>query len=351
MITKFTLYELQSYPDYGYRAGDLKRKAETLQNFRGGRGTGHFGTGFYFFGTEEQAKGYAKPISARYGKETDEPHRPISKENFSKYNLLKIHTFNGGLKLHDVLKEINHIGINGFKSKALNRMWDDEDSVGEPFSQINVGNLIDRRNKRAKELLDYIKCPKTNWNKSDFTTSDIRESYDLVKDYVYYHSSKSSKSMWSDIEKSIDDRILKFINYTEKDKELDGVYWKSDINKIKRFFDKYKSEVESDKVKKSKYIHEEIRKMARKLAVIISNQEYINSDFRSDHRDVDEITNIIEKVISQNLRQDPYNSKTWNDDTKSTKIMKSLGYEGIDVRGVDGLDNSTFGSIIYDIKK
>ena len=49
MITKFTLYELQSYPDYGYRAGDLTRKAETLQNFRGGRSTGHFGTGFYFF--------------------------------------------------------------------------------------------------------------------------------------------------------------------------------------------------------------------------------------------------------------------------------------------------------------
>ena len=39
---------------------------------------------FIFFGTEDQAKGYAKPMSAGYGKETDEPHRPISKENFSK---------------------------------------------------------------------------------------------------------------------------------------------------------------------------------------------------------------------------------------------------------------------------
>ena len=304
---------------------------------------------FIFFGTEDQAKGYAKPISARYGKETDEPHRPISKENFSKYNLLKIHTFDDGLKLHDVLKEINHTGIWGYKSKALNRMWDDENSIGE---FIDVQKLIDKRNKKAKELLDYIKCPKSNWDKTDFTPTDGKESYDLVKDYVYYHSSKASKSMWSDTDKEINNKILKFINYTEKDKELDGVNWQADVNKTKQFFDKYKSEVESDKIKKSKYIHEEIRKLARKLSVIISSQEYINLDFRSDNRrGVDEITNIIEKVISQNLRQDPYNSKTWNDDTKSTKIIKALGYEGIDCRGVDGLDNSTFGSIIYDIKK
>ena len=38
-------------------------------------------------------------------------------------------------------------------------------------------------------------------------------------------------------------------------------------------------------------------------------------------------------------------------DTPSTRFMKSLGYEGIDVRGIEGLDNTQYGSVIYDVKQ
>lgn len=37
-------------------------------------------------------------------------------------------------------------------------------------------------------------------------------------------------------------------------------------------------------------------------------------------------------------------------DSFATVFMKSLGYEGIDVRGIEGLDNTTYGSVIYDLK-
>ena len=355
MIKNFQIFEsIYSSPSYGYRAGDLDRKAETLANFRGGRGTGHFGTGFYFFGSEEQAKNYAKPISVRYGMESDEPSRPISKVDFSKYKLFKIYNFEFGLKFHDILKEINHTGFRGFENQAKEMIWDDEESGDKNKDEdikIRIHNLIENRRKKAKELLEFIGCPKYRSDK-DFYHSDVSESYDLINNYVYYHSSKTKKGHWFDIEKEIDEKIKKFANWIEKDKDIDGVDWKADENKIKDFFNKYKTEVESDKVKKSKYFKECITKLSKKLAIMVSNMEYAEN-FTSDkpRRNSEEISKIIEKVIVQNLKQDPYNSATYNDDTKSTKIMKALGYEGIDVRGVKDLDNSTFGSIIYDIKK
>lgn len=37
-------------------------------------------------------------------------------------------------------------------------------------------------------------------------------------------------------------------------------------------------------------------------------------------------------------------------DSPATFFMKQLGYEGIDVRGISAMDNTTYGSVIYDLK-
>lgn len=41
---------------------------------------------------------------------------------------------------------------------------------------------------------------------------------------------------------------------------------------------------------------------------------------------------------------------TLDKDSLSTVFMKELGYEGIDVRGIEKFDNSSYGSVIYDLK-
>jgi hypothetical protein len=46
-----------------------------------------------------------------------------------------------------------------------------------------------------------------------------------------------------------------------------------------------------------------------------------------------------------------YFAKTERYDSPSTKFMKYLGYEGVDVRGLKGLDDEEFGSVIYDLRK
>ena len=59
---------------------------------------------------------------------------------------------------------------------------------------------------------------------------------------------------------------------------------------------------------------------------------------------------------SQKILKDltQYGKDGWNAggkiDSPSTNFMKMAGYEGIDVRGIKGLDNSAYGSVIYDVK-
>jgi hypothetical protein len=83
--------------NFGYRAGDLKIKAEKkglmVSNYRD---TGHFGTGFYFFGDKESAI-----------KHDESTGRGISVIDLSKYNLIK-----GDLALHEDLKKINHAYVS-----------------------------------------------------------------------------------------------------------------------------------------------------------------------------------------------------------------------------------------------
>lgn len=61
---------------------------------------------------------------------------------------------------------------------------------------------------------------------------------------------------------------------------------------------------------------------------------------------------MIEDVNSdiQNEGLDVMKDSSKTADSASTRFMKKLGYEGIDVRGYKGLDNTTYGSVIYDLK-
>ena len=79
-----------------FRAGDLVDKAETIYKFDGPRSTGHFGTGFYFFGKKEDAQKYAK----RTG--TDTTSRIVSEVDLDDYNLAP-----ASIALHKALKNIN----------------------------------------------------------------------------------------------------------------------------------------------------------------------------------------------------------------------------------------------------
>jgi hypothetical protein len=61
------------------------------------------------------------------------------------------------------------------------------------------------------------------------------------------------------------------------------------------------------------------------------------------------IDSILQGVYDEVSRiEDAYAARY--EDSPSTRFMKAMGYEGIDVRGMKGLDNTKYGSVIYDLK-
>jgi len=67
--------------------------------------------------------------------------------------------------------------------------------------------------------------------------------------------------------------------------------------------------------------------------------------------DENRLNSILSKLIVSNrdVTEDYQKAKTT--DSISTMLMKELGYEGVDVRHIERLDNEEFGSVIYDLKK
>ena len=74
-----------------YRSGDLVNKGEPRGEAESGRSTGHFGTGFYFFGDRGRAESNA-----------ESRNRPVSELDITDYNLAPASYF-----LHAALQEVN----------------------------------------------------------------------------------------------------------------------------------------------------------------------------------------------------------------------------------------------------
>ena len=302
--------KLKESNDYGYHAGDLG-KSEGRQQQDGGRGTGHFGTGTYFVGNPDKIKGYN---DYQYGK-GKAPHHIV---DFSSYNLYKPSNNDYGYKLHDTLKLLN----NGYKYFTTH-----------------------------KDDLEWFKSHNISASKSgEFEGKDIPEIVkhlnNLIGDY-------------DPIE------LPKDINFDTIDKEEDEL-WDKYYDELKpQYKDKGTGEffdAIDDKVKENP-------KFAEYHSLIKIVREAIEEEL--DDRTLDRLndyTNLVDKLSSaleyrhskeeiQNaLNEVNKNLYSKVGDSLSTIFMKALGYEGIDVRhlqddnGWAGLDNTTYGSVIYDLK-
>ena len=80
--------------------------------------------------------------------------------------------------------------------------------------------------------------------------------------------------------------------------------------------------------------------------------------FEAAKRDLERILGIDEEQFDKSIQEVRDAEKKYSNmnddellkaDSLSTIFMKSLGYNGVDVRGLDQLDNTTYGSVIYDL--
>jgi len=330
--------------NYGYHYGaknlDYNHKSERLWR-RGGRGTGAFGTGTYFFG-EGRFKSHMPTATIR---ETGQKAYTEHKADFSKYNLFKPKNYIDGINLHDIFRDFD----NSYR-------YANKNSLDEYLQNLeNVRN--DMLAFVGEEEADPNE-PKLDLDSIDLDSDDWFEEY-AARELKYEQELKEYKENLPDNPYDLisqeDDEYEHFLNslvqagmpYEEayeifrKNTNDDG-----DVNL---------RDVAGDLVKY--YInHEELmndrdepasvygRKMfPRRMENVQRLSEIVGVDANKLY---DIVRTAMLQSEAETHNKDFYHA---NYDSVGTKIMKALGYEGIDVRHIPELDNSTYGSVIYDL--
>lgn len=255
----------------------------------GGRGTGHFGTGWYTIGKYDPSKAYS------YGK------RAAWEIDMDKYNLFKPKSNNEGYKLHDALKEINQINPDILKSKNIDTQ------------------LI---KERVDEIID----------KTSVQLEDIEELYPNL----------DSEEQWD--------------KWISGDYDEDEIITKERLNKIKNELKEYLLNININENEIDNVLYDFDR---QKYYDIEKDIENIVDKHQSEKERFDWAIKTLSNIFNKNIIKEALNAILSEDqeDSKSTVFMKSLGYEGVDVSrlnhdadGLSGLDNFTYGSVIYDLK-
>ena len=306
--------------DVGYHAGDLG-KSESLWQQGLGRDTGHFGTGTYFVGNKVAIDGY----NSRGGKPA-----PVESVNFDKYNLFKPNNADDGLALHDFLR-----GVDGY--------WDrDADAV----------NTMEEYEGLQEKLSDLVYDIESN----EFGETDPSDESWIAVEREFLYNAKRMMGDYK-VGKELTDTLNRLVDgnfqYDPKNRE----YYSYDFDT-----DQFTDYTEAEIIQKLNSedggwrAFEDIVKLADDYYSYSRTSRY--ETWSESIKDVAEILGMSEQEVRnviQSVTED-INSRGYTDadmqtaDSAATRFMKALGYEGIDVRGIKGLDNTSYGSVIYDLK-
>ena len=290
---------------YGAENLDFNRKSETISQ-KGSRGTGFFGTGTYFFGDKNEAK-----ISG-YDKKTEH------KVDFSKYNLYKFNNYEDGKTFHDFFKEIE----NNYSKDAPKTI--------EEYNK-GANELAEKLYEKAKQPIesDELKLSEMLYKASGYNGEAQKAHQQMLeaqaREETEISQIKEELSRYFD-ESEIDDMVEE----STKDGKLDFNLLADRITDYTNDYGK-----SSIKAKKTSYVEEAINEKLPKVAKLLGISE-------------EKLQNLINKYVDE-VAED-YKNHNVRTDSLTTRIMKELGYEGIDVRGIKGLDNAMYGSVVYDLK-
>ena len=256
---------------------DYGKKTDT-RRMMGGRGTGHFGTGFYFVGAE-----------GPYGLEGSRyfdyaPNRPIYEIDLDAYNLFKPKDNGTAYKIHDNMKVINDCYREG-------RL--DSTPKGETKDLLGLLRIID---EEAYEQ---------SYERDDLSDEEAEKEFQRLYREMAYNFVK---------ENDLDPYI-----YYETEHFING----SKAGKIEQ-----------------------------ELQQAIERKQDTLEDLNRAVNNLSKLLNVDKNKLVDIIK----NAKD-GEDTISTQIFKALGYEGVDnthlnkdADGFSGLDNFSYGTVIYDLK-
>ena len=286
-----------TFKNYGYHAGDLG-KSEDYFRQSGGRGTGHFGTGTYFVGDPKKIEHY----NNRDGQEA-----PKHIVDFTPYKLYKPSREETAFDLHSALKL-----LNDYTSYF-------EDNPDFKKALINY-----------QKLKNYFYIDYNKWNPRR-TTVDIKygwqqhkdEIIELINELVHYYNEQEKEYV---LNPELKDEI--------KETEENSSYFDYELEDALKFL-----------------VNNLYLESKEKISNDISTENLVSKFYMFDKDKVIKALDKVRELQNSYKKQGGWHSalgKGW--DSLSTIFMKALGYEGVDVRHLPALDNTTYGSVIYDLK-
>ena len=284
--------------DLGYHAGDLG-KSEHLGMISGDRDTGHFGFGTYFVGDRKKIEGYNR----RNGAEA-----PVETVDFSQYHLYRPATNDDGFVLHRFLR-------------SLNTYYDRDPNLVQTPEEYD----------QAKENIDDYRYEVEELGNTELEEQLIGVAESVLGKYGVARvvQGKLPVDAWL-----ADDGTLELTDGTRLD-IMEAVNMVDDVRDV------------------NIAIYDEVANRWTESAV------YRYDGWRYQvQRDSEDLFNLtpaeVDAIVSEirdEIAAGNYNWETAKgQDSASTRFMKRLGYEGIDVRHLSQLDNTTYGSVIYDLK-
>lgn len=238
------------------------------------------------FGTGTYFVGDEAQLTGNYAE------RPHEKVDFSKYNLFRPYYEDEGFKLHDALKRIN----NMMHLYPISNMTFDE-RYGIKKGMDNAGYVLwneDSTDAEVEEAIAYLE--------------DIRQKYGW---YI------RNRLRWSDV-------VEKEASEMTRD---DYEYFADQGEEVYNFL----NDVERD-----------FHGLSFEMQMMLSRGIGF-SEAEARHKQImQEIYDEVSRI------EDAYNARY--EDSPSTRYMKKWGYEGVDVRHLKALDNTKYGSVIYDLK-
>lgn len=314
----------------GYHAGDLGKSEWHSQQAGGTRNSGAYGTGTYFVGD-----------SKLVGEGTAYGDRPLQTVDFDGYNLYRPKDSAQGERLHENLRRINK--ASGNLSKLTKRIDATDESISTMRKVVDEAEEYTEANlKKIQEIADDV-LPENEINdlvreakeRAKPKTRSDEEYLELAQDYL------------RDENKTLDEYGLSRPAGEEKArlKELEDIIREQD--KKPQPYEKYYFNLLSDKL--SKELNGDVATGTSKYLDDLESSKNIISQLAEDTgKSEAEVRKALEAAKEKISKYSGTNAK---EDSASTIVMKELGFEGVDVRGIEGLDNTFYGSVIYDLKK
>ena len=321
-------------PNLGYHAGDLgKSIGDSYYSQSFDRDTGHFGFGTYFVGDKAYFKG------------TGIGDRPVETVDFDKYNLFRPRNYRNGIELHEALKV-----LDGYAKRYsdLSRLTDWDNWKERSYLTGGILNDLD----------EYIWQMDERENPSKELKAKIDKYIEGMPEYYRNELERKVNSRYEEAQKRSADKELVKESLGREFDRLYGDRGRSYLYDSKEAYVEGKLDDEIRYINENKALSLEDWKYYEAESVIKDYTKGLTEDI-DNVRDIDfklwmalggrkeSIQNALKKT-EEIIKAYPEVTKGL--DSAATVFMKQLGYEGVDVRGIEGLDNTRYGSVIYDLK-